>query len=330
MATKDNPPAGPATTVVEVETADAGQRLDRVLADAIDGLTRSRLKALIADGHVTRNGASAAQPAAKVAAGDVLAVTIPDAEDPVPVGQAMDLDILFEDEHLIVLDKPPGLVVHPAPGNPDRTLVNALIAHCGDDFTGIGGVKRPGIVHRLDKDTSGVMVAAKTAAAHAGLVEQFSNRTVDRAYRAVVWGRPKPPNGSIEGDIGRHPKNRKKMAVVSRNGKPALTRYRTLTTYGDDLANADRMQAGNRPHPPDPRAPHPRGISADRRPRVRPRRGTPPCRESASKRRFRAPHRLFPPGPACVPARVHAPRKQDKVLISRRNYRPTWRIWSDS
>ncbi len=236
MATKDNPPAGPATTVVEVETADAGQRLDRVLADAIDGLTRSRLKALIADGHVTRNGASAAQPAAKVAAGDVLAVTIPDAEDPVPVGQAMDLDILFEDEHLIVLDKPPGLVVHPAPGNPDRTLVNALIAHCGDDFTGIGGVKRPGIVHRLDKDTSGVMVAAKTAAAHAGLVEQFSNRTVDRAYRAVVWGRPKPPNGSIEGDIGRHPKNRKKMAVVSRNGKPALTRYRTLTTYGDDLA----------------------------------------------------------------------------------------------
>ncbi|MBO6783795.1 MAG: RluA family pseudouridine synthase [Alphaproteobacteria bacterium] len=240
MAGKGNPPGGPATRAVEVTPDQAGQRLDRVLADALgtsgEGLSRSRLKALIEDGHVTRNAAPARQPSAKVAAGDTLTVTIPAADDPEPIAQAMDLDILFEDEHLIVLDKPPGLVVHPAPGNPDRTLVNALIAHCGADFTGIGGVKRPGIVHRLDKDTSGVMVAAKTAAAHAGLVEQFAARTVERAYRAVVWGRPQPPAGTIEGDIGRHPKNRKKMAVVSRNGKPARTRYRTVATYGHGLA----------------------------------------------------------------------------------------------
>lgn len=214
----------------------AGQRLDRVLTESLDALSRSRLKGLIESGQVTRNDAVCRQPALKVAAGDRLVVTIPVAVDAVPLGQAMDLSILFEDSHLLVLDKPAGLVVHPAPGNPDGTLVNALIAHCGDGLTGIGGVKRPGIVHRLDKDTSGVMVAAKTAQAHAALVTQFSERTVDRAYRAMVWGRPMPPTGEIEGPIGRHPKNRKKMAVVTRGGKAALTRYRSLDSYGDGLA----------------------------------------------------------------------------------------------
>lgn len=218
----------------------AGERIDRLLADMLSGadgaLSRSRIKALIEGGHVTRNGTVCTQPSAKVAAGDALAVTIPAAEEPEPVGQDIALDILFEDQHLIVLDKPAGLVVHPAPGNPDSTLVNALIGHCGPDFTGIGGVKRPGIVHRLDKDTSGVMVVAKTAEAHASLVAQFAERSVDRAYRAVVWGRPIPPSGTIEGDIGRHPKNRKKMAVVTRGGKPARTGYRTLKAYGGGLA----------------------------------------------------------------------------------------------
>ncbi len=236
MAQKDNP----ATARVAVDPAQAGERLDRLLTAMLSGddgaLSRSRIKTLIEGGHVTRNGAVCTQPSAKVAGGDELAVTIPAAEDPVPVGQDIALDILFEDEHLIVLDKPAGLVVHPAPGNPDSTLVNALIAHCGPDFTGIGGVKRPGIVHRLDKDTSGVMVVAKTAEAHAGLVAQFSERSVDRAYRAVVWGLPMPPAGTIEGDIGRHPKNRKKMAVVTRGGKPARTGYSTLTVYGGGVA----------------------------------------------------------------------------------------------
>jgi len=236
LAQKDNP----ATARVAVDPAQAGERLDRLLTAMLSGddgaLSRSRIKTLIEGGHVTRNGAVCTQPSAKVAGGDELAVTIPAAEDPVPVGQDIALDILFEDEHLIVLDKPAGLVVHPAPGNPDSTLVNALIAHCGPDFTGIGGVKRPGIVHRLDKDTSGVMVVAKTAEAHAGLVAQFSERSVDRAYRAIVWGLPMPPAGTIEGDIGRHPKNRKKMAVVTRGGKPARTGYSTLTVYGGGVA----------------------------------------------------------------------------------------------
>lgn len=249
MAQKDNPlagddsaapdgsPAAPQIARVPVLPEQAGQRLDRVLTESLNGLSRSRLKALIEAGQVSRNDETCRQPALKVAQGDRLVVTIPAAVDAVPVGQAMDLSILHEDAHLIVLDKPAGLVVHPAPGNPDYTLVNALIAHCGAELTGIGGVRRPGIVHRLDKDTSGVMVAAKTAEAHAALVTQFSERTVDRAYRAMVWGRPLPPAGMIEGPIGRHPQNRKKMAVVSRGGKPARTRYRTISTYGDGLAS---------------------------------------------------------------------------------------------
>lgn len=232
MTQKDNPQV----ERVSVSYAQAGQRLDRVLTESLEAFSRSRLKGLIESGQVTRNDEVCRQPALKVSVGDQLVVTIPAAVDAVPLGQAMDLRILFEDSHLLVLDKPAGLVVHPAPGNPDGTLVNALIAHCGDGLTGIGGVKRPGIVHRLDKDTSGVMVAAKTAEAHAALVTQFSDRTVDRAYRALVWGRPMPPIGEIEGPIGRHPKNRKKMAVVTRGGKAALTRYRSLESYGDGLA----------------------------------------------------------------------------------------------
>lgn len=215
----------------------AGARLDRVLAAELNGISRSRLKQLIESGHVRRAGEVIAVPSAKVAPGETFEVTIPAPVDAVPVGQAMPLNILFEDEELIVIDKPAGLVVHPAPGNPDRTLVNALIAHCGNSLAGIGGVRRPGIVHRLDKETSGVMVAAKTAATHADLVAQFSARTVDRAYHAIVWGLPSPAEDEIKGAIGRHPKNRKKMAVRESGGKPALTRYKTLSVYGGGLAS---------------------------------------------------------------------------------------------
>ncbi|MEW5727162.1 MAG: RluA family pseudouridine synthase, partial [Pseudomonadota bacterium] len=137
----------------------------------------------------------------------------------------------YEDDDLIVVDKPPGLVVHPAPGSPDRTLVNALLAHCGESLSGIGGVRRPGIVHRIDKDTSGLMVAAKNDRAHAGLSAQFAAHTLERAYKAVVWGLPIPREGIIEGDIGRSPNDRKKMAIVTSGGKHALTRYRVVRPY---------------------------------------------------------------------------------------------------
>ena len=233
MTQKDNPKV----ETVSVTATQAGQRLDRVLAEALEDLSRSRLKNLIEEGHVRRNDEVCCQPALKVAQGDELEVAPPAAIDPTPIGQDIPLHILFEDVHLIVIDKPAGMVVHPAPGNPDKTLVNALIGHCGDEFTGIGGVRRPGIVHRLDKETSGVMVAAKTAEAHASLVGQFSARTVNRAYRALVWGRPMPPHDRIEGDIGRHPKNRKKMAVITRGGRHAVTHYRSLRNYGDNLAS---------------------------------------------------------------------------------------------
>ncbi len=143
---------------------------------------------------------------------------------------------MFEDEHLIVVNKPPGLVVHPAPGNPSGTLVNALIGHCGESLSGIGGVKRPGIVHRLDKDTSGVMVAAKHDQAHTGLSTLFARHDIERAYRALVWGLPSPSSGRIEGDIGRHPVSRQKMAVVTRNGKRAVTHFELIRPFGIDAA----------------------------------------------------------------------------------------------
>jgi 23S rRNA pseudouridine1911/1915/1917 synthase len=157
-------------------------------------------------------------------------VPVPVADHPLP--QAMALTIVFEDEHLIIIDKPAGLVVHPAPGNPDRTLVNALLAHCGDSLAGIGGVKRPGIVHRLDKDTSGLMVVAKTELAHQKLSQAFAAHNLTRAYLALVRGVPSPREGTIATRIGRSKTNRKKMAVVARGGKEAITRYRVLRSFG--------------------------------------------------------------------------------------------------
>jgi len=215
---------------------EAGQRLDRVLAARLAGLSRSRLKGLIEQGHVTRGGATIMEPAYRVKQGQSFAIFVPETVSAAPEAQAIPLDIVYEDAHLIVLNKPAGLVVHPAPGNPDRTLVNALLAHCGDELAGIGGVRRPGIVHRLDKDTSGLMVAAKTEPAFRGLAEAFAARRVERAYAAVVWGVPSPPAGEIEGNIGRNPRNRKKMAVVRRGGRPARTRYRVLRSLAGGAA----------------------------------------------------------------------------------------------
>ena len=209
----------------------AGTRLDKWLASALPEISRSRLKTLIEGSAVTIDGKTACDPARKIQVGQRIAVTIPAATAATPEAQAMDLRVVYEDAHLIVVDKPAGLVVHPAAGNPDRTLVNALLAHCGSSLAGIGGVKRPGIVHRIDKDTSGLLVVAKTELAHAGLALQFAARDVERRYDAVVWGIPKPAGGTISGAIGRSTRNRKKMTIVRRGGKYAETAYATVETF---------------------------------------------------------------------------------------------------
>ncbi len=230
--------AGAAEThKIEIREAEAGGRVDRLLAARLPAISRSRLKRLIETGRLTAGGKTIEEPSYRVKPGESLVLAVPEAAPARPRAQAMALHILYEDKDLIVLDKPAGLVVHPAPGNPDRTLVNALLAHCGEQLTGIGGECRPGIVHRLDKDTSGLMVAAKTQSAHDGLVGQFAGREVERAYHAVVWGVPAPSSGEIAGNIGRSPRNRKKMAVLRRGGRPARTRYRVVRTLAGGRAS---------------------------------------------------------------------------------------------
>ena len=212
--------------------ADAGVRLDKFLAQAIPCLSRARIKALIGAGRLATAGVMIADPNYRVKSGQVFVLTVPPPVSANPRGQAIPLHVVYEDDTVIVIDKPAGLVVHPAPGHADSTLVNALIAHCGNSLTGIGGECRPGIVHRLDKDTSGLMVAAKTAAAHAALTAQFVSRSMSRTYTAMVWGVPNPARGSCRGNIGRDPRNRKKMAVVEAGGRPARTDYELRETFG--------------------------------------------------------------------------------------------------
>jgi len=214
-------------------TIEAGpERLDKSLAEACPDLSRSRLKALILEGEVTRNGMPALDPSAKVKEGDEVTVNLPPPAAAGPEGQDIPLNVVFEDEYMIIIDKPVGLVVHPAPGNPDQTLVNALIAHCGESLKGIGGVARPGIVHRLDKDTSGLIVAAKTAKVHEALSKLFAKRDIKRAYLALVRGRPNPRKGTIQGNIDRSRHNRKKMMVVKTSGRHAVTHYHVKKSYG--------------------------------------------------------------------------------------------------
>ncbi|MEO1193355.1 MAG: RluA family pseudouridine synthase [Pseudomonadota bacterium] len=215
---------------VTVEEADAGRRLDAFLTDALaeelPALSRTRVQALISQGHVSDARGTLSEASAKVKPGQELLVTVPAPVEAKPEAQDLGLDVVFEDEALIVVNKPAGLVVHPAPGTPDGTLVNALLAHCGDSLAGVGGVKRPGIVHRLDKDTSGLLVVAKNDEAHQGLVAQFAKRSILRRYAALVWGLPAEMEGEISGNIGRHPKLRQKMAVLAKGGRPAVTRYK--------------------------------------------------------------------------------------------------------
>lgn len=225
-----------------------GQRTDRFLADAIGALSRSRVKSLMLEGAVLRDNVALHDPAEPVRPGSIFIIQPRASVAARPEPQTIPFEILHEDADLIVLDKPAGLVVHPAPGNEDGTLVNALLAHCGDSLPGIGGERRPGIVHRLDKDTSGIMVVAKTEQALAALSAAFAARSIDRAYLALVWGVPNPSNGEIEGAIGRDPRERKRMAVVARSGKPALTRYRTLRNWSMSITLVECLLATGRTH----------------------------------------------------------------------------------
>jgi len=245
-ANSEPEPSGPIR--ITATDAHAGERIDRFLADSLGTLSRSRVKTLIDEGRLRTDRRPVTQPAEPVRAGATYILDLPAPIDATPQPQPIPVPILYEDADLIVLDKPAGLVVHPAPGNLDGTLVNALLAHCGPGFTGIGAERRPGIVHRLDKDTSGVMVVAKTQFASDALTAAFAARDLDRAYHALVWGLPKPLAGEIEGAIGRDKRDRKRMAVVGHGGKYALTRYRTMRAWQTSLALLECRLATGRTH----------------------------------------------------------------------------------
>jgi 23S rRNA pseudouridine1911/1915/1917 synthase len=222
----------------------AAERLDRVLARAFGDLSRSRLQALVRDGRVSLDGTVLRDPSLKIHGG-LVELSLPPAAPAEPQGEAIDLAVVHEDEALIVIDKPAGLVVHPAAGHESGTLVNALIAHCGDSLSGIGGVKRPGIVHRLDKDTSGLLVVAKTDRAHQGLAAQFADHgrsgPLERAYLTLVWGVPEPARGTIDRAIARSVKDREKMAVVgAERGRYARTHYAVEESFGGRVASLVR------------------------------------------------------------------------------------------
>ena len=221
------------TETVTITADEAGSRLDRVLAAHIATLSRSRIKSLIVNGQVKVAARTIRDPAASVNSGDVVTVTLPPPEKALPEGEAIPLNIVYEDDAIIVIDKPKDLVVHPAAGHTTGTLVNALIAHCGASLSGIGGVKRPGIVHRLDKDTTGLMVVAKTDKAHRALSAQFAEKAagpLERGYLAIVWGAPDRPKGTIDAPLGRHLHTRDKQAV-RKAGRSAVTHWQVLERF---------------------------------------------------------------------------------------------------
>ena len=226
--------------VVEQETA--GQRIDRFLSGEDTGLSRSALQALVADGHVQCNGKTVAK-SLKLKAGDTVLLEIPDAKPIEAVPQEIPLDIVYEDAHLLVVNKPKGMVVHPAPGNPDGTLVNALLHHCGDSLSGIGGEKRPGIVHRIDRDTSGLIIAAKNDAAHLALSAQLKDHSLSRTYECLVTGNMKQDSGTVDAPIGRSSADRKKMAVVP-TGRRAVTHWEVVARYPGVTHLRCRLETG--------------------------------------------------------------------------------------
>lgn len=225
---------------IQAGADDQGERLDRFLSVTLPGYTRTRVKELIKSGLVRRQDKVISSPNARVKIGDVYEITLPPAAAPEPMAQNIPLTVVFEDEHLIVINKPAGMVVHPATGHWHGTLVNALLYHCGDSLSGVGGVKRPGIVHRLDRHTSGLMVVAKNDRAHWGLSKQFADHgrkgPLVRAYIALVWGGLLPLKGTVSTQIGRSSKNALRMAVLKDGGKHAITHYETMATYGHLLS----------------------------------------------------------------------------------------------
>ena len=233
------------TIEVRLEPAHAGWRLDRALAAAVPTLSRERLKGLIRTGAVETAGAPVRDPATKVRGDEQLRVAIPEPAPAHNEPQDIPLRIVFEDEHLLVVDKPAGLVVHPAAGNRDGTLVNALLHHCGGSLSGIGGVARPGIVHRIDKDTSGLLVVAKTDVAHEGLAKQFAAHSVERRYLAIVSGIPKPAEGTIDAPLARSATNRKKIAIIQGSrGKRAVTHWRRIDVLRDAALVECQLETG--------------------------------------------------------------------------------------
>ncbi|MGN1003030.1 MAG: RluA family pseudouridine synthase [Oscillospiraceae bacterium] len=222
---------------------EAGERLDALLPHILAGITRSAAARLIESGAVTVNGRPVAKKYVPVP-GDELGIELPQPEETELVPQNIPLDVVYEDSDLIVVNKPRGMVVHPAPGHPDGTLVNALLYRCGDSLSGIGGEKRPGIVHRIDRDTSGLLIAAKNDFAHQSLSAQLSDHSLFRIYEAVVCGRVREDEGTVDAPIGRHPTDRKRMAVTERSSRPAVTHYQVIARYKGYTHLRCRLETG--------------------------------------------------------------------------------------
>lgn len=233
---------------LKISEAENGMRLDKALAALAPEYSRARMQALIQEGHVQVNALDSKDASRKVRTGSVVTVDIPEAQAANPEAEDIPLDIVFEDEHMLVINKPAGLVVHPGAGNHTGTLVNALLHHCGDSLSGIGGVLRPGIVHRLDKDTSGLMVVAKNDTAHQGLSAQLADRSLSRVYDALVLGVPVPIKGVIDKHIGRDGKNRLRMSVHGQNGKEARTHYLVTQNYNEALSLVECKLESGRTH----------------------------------------------------------------------------------
>ena len=228
---------------LQIQAEESGERIDALLARSVPSLSRSAAQRLLEQGRVTLSGAPVRKNY-RCAAGDAFDVLLPAAEDVPLVPQALPLVIAYEDEDVVVVDKARGMVVHPAPGHPDGTLVNALLWHCGDSLSGIGGEKRPGIVHRIDKDTSGLLIAAKNDFAHRALSAQLADRSLSRIYEAVARGGFREDSGTVDRPIGRHPTDRKRMAVTEKNARPAVTHWEVLTRYAGYTHIRCRLETG--------------------------------------------------------------------------------------
>lgn len=228
---------------IEITAEESGERIDALLARNLEEFSRSAVQRLIEQGSVSLNGRPVKKNY-KCAAGDCFQLILPQVEDVPLIPQDIPLDIVFEDEDLVVVNKARGMVVHPAPGHPDGTLVNALLWHCGDSLSGIGGEKRPGIVHRIDKDTSGLLIVAKNDFAHQGLSAQLSDHSLYREYEAIVRGNLREVSGTVDAPIGRHPTDRKRMAVTDKNSKPAVTHWQVIARYRGYTHIRCRLETG--------------------------------------------------------------------------------------